>query len=101
MTDKDPLDDLRREIDALDMQIVTLLSRRMETAHRIAAVKQQRGIPVRIPERITKVIDRNGALGAAHGLDAAYLRALYSIIIDETCKVEERFLADSAASPSR
>lgn len=101
MTEKDPLDDLRVEIDALDGEIVALLARRMATAHRIAAVKLERGIPVRIPERISKVIERNGALGATHGLDAAYVRAVYTIVIEETCKVEEHLLASAAGATPR
>lgn len=84
-----PLAPLRAEIDALDDQIVALLSRRMAVAHRVAAVKRDHGIPVVIPERVAAVLDRAAAAGAAAGLDPDYLRRLYRLIIDETCRVEE------------
>ena len=61
----------------------------MAVAHRVAAVKRAHGIPVVIPERVAAVLDRAAAVGAAAGLDPDYLRRLYRVIIDETCRVEE------------
>jgi len=89
----DPLAPLRREIDAIDDQLVTLLASRLEVAHRVAAKKRELGIPVIIPERITAVIERCAALGAAAGLDPDYLRRVYHIIVDETCRVETELLS--------
>ena len=84
-----PLAPLRAEIDALDDQIIALLTQRMAVAHRVAAVKRAHCIPVVIPERVAAVLDRAAAVGAAAGLDPDYLRRLYRVIIDETCRVEE------------
>ena len=90
----DPLAALRSEIDTIDNQIVALLAARMATAHRVAAIKRELGIPVVIPERIAKVIDRCAGLGAEAGLDPGYLRRLYQTIIDETCRIELELLGD-------
>ena len=84
-----PLAPLRAEIDALDDRIIALLAERMAVAHQVAAIKRDHGIAVVIPERVTAVLDRNAATGAAAGLDPDYLRRLYRIIIDETCRVEQ------------
>lgn len=48
MTAKTPTErigELRREIDAIDAQIVALLDRRAETAMRIGTCKREAGIP--------------------------------------------------------
>ena len=42
------LDELRKEIDAVDRQIVALFEKRMEISERIAAYKQKVGMQVRM-----------------------------------------------------
>ena len=45
------LDELRKEIDAVDRQIVALFEKRMEISERIAAYKQKVGMQVRDAKR--------------------------------------------------
>lgn len=40
------LRDLRKEIDDIDDELVKLFCRRMEVAERVAAYKQEKGLPV-------------------------------------------------------
>ena len=47
----DELNALRREIDGIDAELVTLLKRRMAAAAEIAALKGANGLPVLDSER--------------------------------------------------
>ena len=92
------LSPLRAEIDALDAEIVELLGRRFGVVRRVAAVKQREGLPSVLPDRVEAVKARAAELGEAQGLDPAFMRTLYQMIIDEACRVEEEFFATSAAA---
>jgi chorismate mutase-like protein len=83
---------LRTEIDRIDAEIVRLLAERMGVARKVAEVKREHGLPVRLPERIALVIERNAAAAEALGLQGDYLRRLYTEIIEETCREEEDLL---------
>lgn len=80
---------LRGEIDRIDAEIVKLLAERMRVARDVAEIKRELKIPVRLPERIAVVIDRNTAAATKLGLDPNYIRRIYELVIEETCRVEE------------
>lgn len=58
------LNNLRQDIDALDAQLAALYRRRMDVAARIAAVKQEQGLPVLQPEREQEIRARLAELAA-------------------------------------
>ncbi len=89
---EDLLAGLRAEIDAVDEEIVAALARRMAIVRRVVDVKAAHDIPVYIPERIAKVIDRSAGRGAELGLDRDYVAQLYKLIIDESCRLEDSIL---------
>ena len=89
----DALAELRRRIDAIDDGLIALLAERQELARQVAACKRLHTIPVRIPERIAAVIDRCAEEGSLQDLDPRFIRALWALIVEETCRLEERLLA--------
>ena len=52
------IDDLRKEIDALDSRIVELLNERAEVAKKIGVVKRQNNLPIHDSGREKKVYSR-------------------------------------------
>jgi chorismate mutase-like protein len=82
----------RREIDALDEQIIDLLAERFRVVQKVAALKAEAGIAVRLPGRIEEVCARAAELGSRKGLDGAFLRRLYRQIIEETCALEDQLI---------
>ena len=54
----DELDALRREIDSIDTELVTLLKRRMDIAAEIAKLKAEKGMPVLDQERERLLLER-------------------------------------------
>lgn len=77
---------IRREIDALDRQIVSLLEKRVEAAKRIGRLKEKRGLPVSDPAREKEVLD---GVCAATSLDKRFIKTLFFEII-EYCKDAEK-----------
>jgi 4-amino-4-deoxychorismate mutase len=90
----DRLNQLRREIDALDDGLLDLLARRRGLIERVAAYKHEVGLAVRLPERIEAVKQRCAAEGERRGLDPDFVRHLWSVIIEEACRLEEALLAE-------
>ncbi len=87
----------RARIDALDDRIVDLLVERIGIIHEVGDLKAREGIPATLPDRVDQVRERNAARAAAKGIDPDLVRALYTILIDYSCELEERIKAGKAA----
>jgi len=87
------LRDFRAQIDVLDDRILTLLGKRFAVIREVAAYKAPRGLPAVIPERVEEVRERCAAQAQPHGLEAGFIRRLYTLIIDEACRLEDKLMA--------
>lgn len=75
------LNELRERLDAIDEQVLSLLSERARVVVQVAAFKQQHNLPVYIPEREASIIKRLRALNPGPlGGDA--LERIYRTIIE-------------------
>jgi len=63
------LDELRRQIDELDAQLVKLLNRRADVVVQIGQLKESDGTPIYAPDREKQVVDRIVELNAGPLLD--------------------------------
>ncbi len=86
------LEGFRAEIDAVDSQIVEALAKRFEICQRVANFKKQHGIAMMQPERVEAVKQRRRELAMQYGLDGDFMVALYSVIIQETCRMEDEII---------
>jgi chorismate mutase len=78
---------LRRRIDAIDAQLVSLLNQRAACALDVGRLKEAAGLPVYQPDREADVLER--VRQANNGpLDAAALTRLFERIIDEARRLE-------------
>ena len=93
------LEGFRQEIDALDSQIIEALVKRFEIAKRVADFKKQRGIPMMQPDRVEAVKQRSRELAMQHGLDGEFMVAVYSLIIQETCRMEDEIIKAQPQPP--
>jgi isochorismate pyruvate lyase len=90
------LKDFRKEIDALDSEIVALLARRFAVASKVVELKRLEGIAVRLPDRIEQVLDRVGRLANENGAEPEAIRTIYETVIEMTCLYEEARMGKSA-----
>jgi len=87
------LETLRREIDSLDQEILTLLSKRLALVKKIGTIKHREGISVYQPERIKEVLATRCRNGEKLGLKKKFVRELYEFLI--ACSMEEEKKTDS------
>jgi isochorismate pyruvate lyase len=86
------LEDLRIEIDAADEALVKQFARRFAIVDKVLAVKQAKGLPAFIPERVEVVVQQVRKLAEAEGLNADIAEKLWRVLISETIAYEEKHL---------
>lgn len=89
------LQPFRRRLDALDEEITRLLGTRFAVCREIASYKRDHGIAMMQPGRVEQVRARYLARGAELALPEAFSAALFELLIDATCAMEEELMADS------
>ena len=83
----DPMEDLRRRIDAIDRRLVALLNERAGCAIALGRVKQERALPIYQPAREEEVLG-NVQRTNCGPLQSEALRRLFERIIDESRRIE-------------
>ncbi|WP_246716580.1 MULTISPECIES: chorismate mutase [unclassified Methylocystis] len=93
---QDEMSDVRRLIDELDEELVTLLAKRQRQIERAARIKPALGIPANVPERVEEVLAH--VLGAARreGLSVEVAMTLWRALIDWSIQYEERLMGARA-----
>lgn len=86
------LSDLRREIDALDTELVSVLARRQRCVERVIEIKRAQNIPARLPDRIDEVLQRVSRLAADQKLEPELAVAVWREMIEQFIAYEERVL---------
>jgi chorismate mutase len=81
------LDELRRRIDAIDEQLVQLLSARAGCALEIGREKKREGLDLYQPERESEVLGHVQNVNAGP-LDNEAIKRLFERIIDEARRLE-------------
>jgi chorismate mutase/prephenate dehydratase len=84
-----PLDEFRKRLDAIDEQIVDLLSERAQVIMKVASVKRQNNIPVYVPEREASIIARLRAMNPGP-LSGDTIERVYRTIIEEMREFERQ-----------
>ena len=82
------LDELRKEIDAVDAEIVKFFEKRMEISEHIAAYKQQAGIPVRDKTREKEKILKVQNLTHTE-FNRKHIEELYTVLMALSRKLQE------------
>jgi isochorismate pyruvate lyase len=88
------LPDLRREIDALDAELISLLAKRQRCVERVIEIKRAQKLPARIPDRIDEVLKRVRKLAKAQKLEPDLAEAVWREMIEQFIAYEERALAN-------
>ena len=86
---KTSLDDYRMQLDRIDNHLVELIARRLDVCRDVAQLKKVEGIQMMQPDRVELVKRRAASKARACGLDDTFVTNLYSLIIDEACRLED------------
>ncbi|WP_232490873.1 chorismate mutase family protein [Mycobacterium dioxanotrophicus] len=87
--DQDTLETLRADLDRIDAEFLRALGARVAVCRNIAQYKREHGVPMMQPHRIGVVQQRAARFAEANGLDQAFMKQLYDLIIGETCRIED------------
>lgn len=82
----------RETIDSIDEKLIELLGRRYAVCREVARLKKQRNIPMMQTGRVEQVKERCVALAERHGVDPRFVRELYTLIINEACRIEDHII---------
>ena len=85
----------RDEIDALDVELIDLLARRISIVRAVGALKSQEDLPVVQSVRAEELKDRAASMAEAKVLDPDFIRAFYEMMIDHA-HVLEHAIVDNA-----
>lgn len=87
------LEDWRKEIDAIDGEIISLLNRRAKAAKEIGQIKAKAGLPIidleRESEVLRNIMDENEGI-----LHDWQLAVIYQKILDESRQIQLNAIAD-------
>jgi prephenate dehydrogenase/chorismate mutase len=80
--------DLRTIIDQCDRQLLASLSRRVDTARRIGAIKKHQSAPVTDPDRERRMMKQRYSWGKALNLSDELIDELFSVILKHSTRVQ-------------
>ncbi len=86
------LADLRRRIDGLDAELVTLLAKRQRCVEEVIEIKRSAQLPARIPARIDEVLEHISKLAKAQHLEPDLADAVWREMIEQFIAYEDRAL---------
>ncbi len=77
---------LREQIDALDNNLVELLSNRMDICRKIGSYKKEHNMTVLQANRYKEIIDKRGAQGELFGLDSEFVKHIFELVHEESVR---------------
>jgi chorismate mutase len=81
------IDDIRKEIDRLDRELLRIFNERAALALAIGEIKKEKGLPVYDPQREKLIFERMKAANPGPLEDGAIIR-LFERVIDESRSLE-------------
>jgi chorismate mutase/prephenate dehydratase len=86
---ENPLEVLRRELDAIDGEFIDVLARRQDAIRRVAEFKSETGAPLRDRVREAQQIARLAERARQRGLDELFVVRLFRELIDFSLRTQE------------
>lgn len=94
------LKELRQEVDQLDLQLLDLLSRRLQISRQLGEIKKNFELPILQPRRWEQILNTRTAAGQSMGLDASFLIKWLQLMHQESIRRQlEVYRPDSAKKP--
>ena len=86
------LEELRKEIDRIDNEILSRLIKRKNIVKEIAKIKKELGKPILDEEREQQLIEKLKLKSNEKGLDRDFIGSLYGIIIKNSREEQEKIV---------
>jgi chorismate mutase/prephenate dehydratase len=83
------INELRKEVDKLDTELISLLAKRMDLSRQIGNEKKESGEDIHVRTREITVLDQVKLLGDRAGLADAFVTNLYQVVLAESRRIQE------------
>lgn len=83
-----PIDDLRKQITGIDLEIIELLEKRFALSKEIGELKAEEGREVLDPSREAELARIHSKAAREHGLPEELVSALFVRIINESRRIQ-------------
>jgi len=80
------MEELRNELDRIDLEMMTLLEQRMEICKQIGKIKKAKCLPIYQPEQYRRHLEL--LKNSTKNLDRAFVQQLYDVIHSEALRVQ-------------
>jgi chorismate mutase len=97
---KATLEELRREIDRLDHELLQLLAARTRIVEQIGEYKRENNVTILQLERWKQILNDRIPSGACQGLEPEFVRQLYILIHNESLRLQNRILNENRKAES-
>jgi len=84
------IEELRKEIDNIDDNIIQSLSKRKDLIKKIASIKKELDKPVIDEDRERKIIKRLKEKAKEKGIDENFINSIYEIILENSRNEQEK-----------
>jgi len=84
------IEELRKEIDNIDDNIIKSLSKRKDIIKKIASIKKELDKPVIDEDREQQIIERLKEKAKEKGLDENFINSIYEIILENSRNEQEK-----------
>ncbi len=89
---RENIDQLRARIDVIDENLLSILQSRMAVSEKIGQYKKDHNIAILQMTRWDSLLDNMIDRGGQEGLDERFLRALFSVIHEESVRIQNEVL---------
>lgn len=80
------INELRKQIDELDNNLMDLLSKRMRVSREIGQYKKEHNMTVLQTSRYNEILDKRGTQGSLCGMDAKFIKEIFEAIHEESVR---------------
>ena len=82
------LENLRKEIDKIDSEIIQIMAKRFEIVKQIGVFKKENKLDVIDNRRFQKVLEKVANIAEKQGISKDFTNDIYNIIHEYSCELE-------------
>lgn len=86
------IEELRKDIDKLDNQIIELIRKRFALVSKVADYKKKNDIPVEDSEREKKLLESKKELAAELGIDSNLIEKIFNELLEESRNIQKKII---------
>lgn len=83
------LPEIRRELDIIDTQIVTLIAKRQSYMQEVGVYKREHNLPLRHPDREQEIVARLTSLAHKHDVNPKLITTIFRALFKDAIRIQK------------